>query len=206
MSIETPQPKRDPEFYDEQGRVKDPNIAHAMAQVENYLHEDKKVALEKSTQFNRYLVEKEFEDRKDILMKWMETAPEAIQKRERALDEYLKEREAAKALLEGPSLLSVEEEQALLDRLGQLKNLKVDKSVLEHLFDGKAHDDVKETDFSIENFASFLESFDQLLSSNPEHSKHGLINLGISTVRCANGKTSIDCWIGAGIVVEHMTE
>jgi len=182
-SFETPQPRKDTEFYDDDGRIKDPNIAHTMAHAENQLHEDKRKALEEIEplrESRRKYVEEDFNKKEADLKKWMEKAPEEI-----------RSKEEKEALIEAPSLLSIEEEAKLWERFDKLKYIKFSDNFRRVFETGKGNNNIEGEiqSLSFESFIAFLETLD-LMKSNMDKDESNYFSIGADTqVKHMNGNT-----------------
>ena len=176
MPMEAPKPQRDPEFYDEDGRVKDPEIARTMAHKQDELFQAKKKVLDGTIKS----VENDFNKKEADLKKWMETAPEEIRSKEERED-----------LIKAPSLLSPEEEARLWERFEKLVNVEVEDGFLKTFMTGEGDNGtVNEDDVSLEDVITLLESLNRI---SPSIQRRKLMGEGVFwefNVKHKNGKTS----------------
>lgn len=171
MSIEAPKSQRDPEFYDEDGRIKDPEIARTMAHTEDHFYEDKKSALKRASEkgifakpLEEMKVEKEFNERRLKLDEWMETGTKNIKDRHQNTDKFDKEeQQRCEMLRSAPSLLSPEEKVRLWERFDKLVNIKILDGFRKSFETGAGKNlEVTGEECSLEDLVTFLESFDRI--------------------------------------------
>lgn len=198
MSMEAPKPQRDLEFYDEDGRVKDPEIARTMAHTENHFYEDKKSALKRASEkgifakpLEEMKVEKEFNERRLKLDEWMETSAKEIKDRDQNTDKWTKEEQQRREMLRSaPSLLSPEEKIRLWERFDKLINIKISDGFREKFETGVGKNlEVTGKECSLEDLITFLESFDRIFMATDKMDRKDGPFMFYPQVKHLNGKS-----------------
>lgn len=198
MSMETPKPQRDPEFYDEHGRVKDPEIAFTMTHTEDHFYEDKKSALKRANEkgifakpLEEMKVEKEFNERRLKLDEWMETGAKGIKDFDQNIDKLIKEEEQRREMLRSaPSLLSPEEKVRLWERFDKLINIKISDYFREKFETGVGKNfEVTGKECSLEDLVTFLESFDRIFMATDKMDRKDGSFMFYPQVKHLNGKS-----------------